>query len=1025
MRKGLLVGLMLALMLITALPVFAVLSCIATDTCLILSNEGAPRWDDWVAIETTLEPGLFTGATAVTTYNTLGWYANGYTPSPFQFIGVRYVFEEPTCVEEYQINIESLGVVETQILLAVRRGETWSIVFQDYDYPATTFSWEGTVGGEPVDEIQIQHYGDDPAIRLVAFTGGGDACVPPPEYPDWYRPLTDQDEADEFPLYDLTAIRTLSELQLFGDWNLGRPQYEVFSVVANGGPETVHAYSDLPGAKVHAATGGTVESIKPLFYDDCGMGYWALQAPDENPEDDEILYYPFRANQNQPCYVQQYRPELIGTYETYPDWEGYSGLDSVYLQNFYLDPTDGYIVTLRIDTDIRISYLVRNALNYVVVGDVIQEGCILGETLGLTGAPVRGTNWTAIGIGGGLAVTVFSGGSLAWLAPLIQGGAELANALIPDPQPVESPLGYTVITLFGVDDALQPLAPALTLSPTSDDTCAGIGVNSDCVVANPEFDRNGDTWLASGNVQWTNPGVILDPNEMVYTQVNIDPESNYVVTLYAQSVNGLESEIRVFLGSNTQRITSPVEWTSIQLSTSPVGEPDAGLFHTVGFQNTGTNPIEVRSLCLTDGEPEIAPGSCYFNNHSFSGGTSGWTVSEDVEWDGDQSLLVPDLETFSQNVELFPKSSGPATYKLAVYANWWYTGTIDAIATANLAYEWPSGTGYVNMVPQLVSGGLGYGLGTILFTAEIEVEEATNALMNFRVDTTDAGSMGLQGLMIGDACLSPVGGGPWPGQGGNTAPPAVNPSCFYIARPRNNDPAAWLQWHWLNTEKVLKCELMVLLGRMEKTMVNAYTLFGWQARYMQSTLRVYSSWAGEQLFPWLNGHFRNIAIGQVTTIYQSGGQCSDLFCLVNNLFTSFINYLTPFTDTFINILNSLVGILIGSANLLFTVFGGIVAFVLALVVKMFSFLNMGTSLLATIITAFNSSEAIPIPGLPMCSVDPEGSLFCRAMWVLDNTAFEGRWGVIFVIIIAIASIHLILWTIGEVRNILVKMGGSS
>lgn len=980
MRRKFILGLVaLFLLMTTAQSVLAVLSCIATDTCLILSNEGANRWGDWVAIETTLEPGLFTGATPVTNYNSLGWYANGYTPSPFQFIGVRYVFEEPTCLEDYQINIESLGVVETQILLAVRRGETWSIVFQDYDYPASTYSWEGEVGGEPVDEIQIQHYGDDPAIRLVAFTGGGDACVPPPEYPDWVRPLTMEDEIDEFPLYDQTIIGELA-ITNFQD-------YPAYPVLNRGGLETVHAWSDTPGAAVHAAAAGTIESVWPLQPSYCGVGFTSPSSLDPE-EEQEVVYTPYFASAVQPCLVRRY--EIEPSYEEVPAFEDIDGSE------FYLDPSNAYVVTLRIDAETRISYLVRNALNYVTVGDSVQEGCVLGETMALTALPSVAINFPLLG-------------DLANLASLLSGGKvrfayELGTALLgvldielPFNATTPPPYGYMVMTAYGVDDALLMLAPALTLIPTNTDWCNDTGFNS-CTLSNPDFSDYGNGWVPTGNVVWTNPGVLLDPGEQVHTQLNLDPDGDYVATVFTQSQNGLESEIRVFMGSNTQRIVAPVEWTSVQLATEPVGDPDFGDFYTVGVQNTGANPIEVRSICITEDEPTIGPGNCYFNNYTFRAGLSGWTTSEDVEWDGDQSLLVPDLETFSQNVELFPKSGGPATYKLAVYANWWYTGTIDAIATANLAYEWPSGSGYVNMVPQLVSGGLGYGLGTILFTAEIEVEDPTDAVMNFRVDTTDSGSMGLQGLMIGDACLSPVGGGPWPGQGGNTAPPAVNPSCFYIARPRTNDPAAWLQWHYLNVEKVLKCDLMVLLGRMEKTMVNAYTLFGWQARYMQSTLRVYSSWAGDQLFPYFDGHMNNIASG-----FGGAVMVGENITTSGNIIETVINGVRAIADGIRNLVNVI----------LMVIQQGITLFQLLI------------SLVNGLITAFNDASAVPLPYIPQCAWFTDDSVICAGLWIIDNTILAGPGAAIIPILLSFGSIHLLLYLIAEFKQSVLQQGSVS
>ena len=66
-----------------------------------------------------------------------------------------------------------------------------------------------------------------------------------------------------------------------------------------------------------------------------------------------------------------------------------------------------------------------------------------------------------------------------------------------------------------------------------------------------------------------------------------------------------------------------------------------------------------------------------------------------------------------------------------------------------------------------------------------------------------------------------------------------------------------------------------------------------------------------------------------------------------------------------------------------------------------------------------------IDGLPICSIDPTSSPFCRFAWLLDNTIFGGRWSVLLTLIIGIASIHLILWVIGEFKSAIVSTGGSS
>lgn len=177
--------------------------------------------------------------------------------------------------------------------------------------------------------------------------------------------------------------------------------------------------------------------------------------------------------------------------------------------------------------------------------------------------------------------------------------------------------------------------------------------------------------------------------------------------------------------------------------------------------------------------------------------------------------------------------------------------------------------------------------------------------------------------------------------------------------------------------------------------------------------------------PWLNGHFRNIAIGQVTTITSEGGGCHDIFCAVLGVVDTLANSLTPIIGALANAINALVGILIGGANLFFSVIAGVIAFVLAIIVKLLLFLQSILSLLATIITAYNTATPATIEGLPTCSIDPNSSLLCISTWVMDHTIFNGRWGVLFTIILSLLAIHLALWAIGEFKRMILNMSSTT
>ncbi len=978
-------------------PVLARDRCGDTEGCIVLANADIGGFVDTgiTVLETNLDGANFP-VPELDSLTVYGASSNGYGSSPNDSLGFMRSFEA-TCTVTNMTVIMPSNSQPARVAVGLKIDGSWQNVGEAI-YATNIGSWSFDMSEAGATDFGIQAYDTGP--QVIAFviygtcddSGGGGGTLT--------RPLTSADEVDTSPLYDQSVIATLATTNL--------QDYQIYPVLYTGGPETVSAWSKAPGAKVHAADAGSIVSMRGLSWDDCGTAFVSPSSLDSEAEQ-TVVITSFRADQNQPCIVRKFDFND----DPHPDY------GDIAKDEYYLDPTNGYVVTLQTSGG-KIQYLVKNAPNYVVVGDTIDVGCVLGETLALTTIPSVSINWSRVSDVAG-AVGFFTGGALSFAAGAVSTVTGLANAFFPSPSPSATTTGYMSMTSFGEDDSRLELASQLTVEPTNDDPCNNTGEFRDCLAFNPQFARQGDGWVASGNVEWTEPGVILDPGESITATINLSSTGDYTATAYTQGENGSAGEIRIFLGSNTQRFPAPVEWSDLQLAAEPLGAPDLGTFYSVGVQNTGTTRIQVASLCVTDGAPNTGPNSCYFNNQSFVQGTSGWTVSEGVEV-SDQALNVPDDGVISQNVHLLPLPGGPATYRLVVRGDWWYNGALDyasgALATAQVQYEWPDGTGYQNMIPIAIHGNLAYGAGQLAYMADIEVSSETNDIMNLKVSTTDAGDMGVLGIRLTDACLRTLDGGPFPGQGGGGAPPPIDPSCEYISRPQNNDPAAWLQWHWAKSESFFTCDLMVLLNKMYVLGKQSYTLAGWQARYAQSTMKLWSSWLGAQFFPWFNGQLRNVAIGQVTTVYQSGGSCNDIFCVLNTLINGI---LTPIN----NIVNTVLGLINSAANLFLTVLTGIVGLGLAFLGRLFVLFNQVTGLFTGIIGAYNGATPATIDGLPVCGSDPNSSPFCGATWVLDNTILGGRWAVIFTIILGVASIHLILWVIGEFKSAIISTGGSA
>src|SRR6185369_11122357 len=125
-------------------------------------------------------------------------------------------------------------------------------------------------------------------------------------------------------------------------------------------------------------------------------------------------FYDFPASANQPCVVEQYDVSPIGEVADIP-WPDYVDQSSVYKHRYWLDASDVYVVTLQLGDSTKIQYLVRNAPEYVVVGDTVDAGCVLGETIPMTAIATQATNF--FGIGAGAAVVAYvAGGPIAWAA---------------------------------------------------------------------------------------------------------------------------------------------------------------------------------------------------------------------------------------------------------------------------------------------------------------------------------------------------------------------------------------------------------------------------------------------------------------------------------------------------------------------------------------------------------------------------------------------------------------------------------
>lgn len=811
------------------------------------------------------------------------------------------------------------------------------------------------------------------------------------EYPRPLKLMDEQRDADVQALFDSSVLLSAAENDLANRGYYFSPVLRIADVY------TVHAVSKKPDAYVHSITSGRVESIKPLTWFQCAYNgtvfYNGGIQVEVQPNDAEEPY----------C-----RTQLINNAGDHSD--PFTG----FFKPFYLDVRDMYVVTISLDLDKRLVYVVKDAPLYITVGDTVNPECVLGKTAAVISTPSFSVNFlsglvdAADPIVSNAVSLLASGGAAAGWGLL----REIIHLLDMPSIEYTSEYGIAYISLFEVVEIvtsgnvlvdmveLDLLTKIGAQYPTEDNFCNSDPRHSDCVTRNSQMMNNGEGWQTDSSVLWTNPGVILGPNETISQTLVLDPSTTYSLTIEAHPTDSSDNGvIRLFLGQTL------VNGISLQPSSGnydiPAGyhQPDAGAFYTAGVQNTGNVPVEVMYICVTDGAPSTAPGGCYFSNSSFDYGTSGWIASGGV-LASDGAVILPFGASISQNVRLLPDGDNPHTYLVQVIYQGYFTEDPDPTDIEYvMQWQWPGDAGFEDFGPENPDPRT-----MINASFTIEVTEQGEGLMTFAPDFTASNST-LIGIRVFSICM----GGPFPGQETGTPPPFES-KCTINTQPQGNEFGPWLRWHWGNLDSFYNCELMPFLNRLYKRIDQGITLMSWQARYWQAVAVRWGSWLSTDLLPWLNGHFANMAGGRVTNVNQT---CNNLFCLL----TSLIEYILA---PIVNLITSILG---QAAALLFSIITALFSIFLALIGEIFKLFGWLQELLFILINSWNSSTPTPIPGLPSCAIDPKSNGFCIALWMMENTVFSGTIGQLFIpLIIGITSIHLLLYVIGELKKTLLQLG---
>lgn len=714
--------------------------------------------------------------------------------------------------------------------------------------------------------------------------------------------------------------------------------------------KAVYAVSNKDNAYVMAVASGEVISVEPM------AGYYSGTGPE-----DSILYRDIAIPQP---VTQSAIPALYRTQSTH-----------------------AYVVRVRYlpeatNVHIFIEYIV--VAPRVEVGDVISEGCIIGQTLKLL----------PFGPAGDRTVPVAS--------PDVPGFGIVAIAAW------EFEPGFPV-TYFQSREAID-LYESLVIDRLPSNDCDGSALYSSCA-GDADLSSPSD-WTSQGTVLWnTGPGVVLYPGSVIFRSVYLDDSVDYGLDVNATRQQASPGQLTIQLGSSSQ--VFPVETTSGVYSI-PLGDHGASPV-LLRIANTGTVPIQISRACVGpnsgDGDGVPVGGTCQVANPYFALGLAGWTTSgvtllSDL-YTG--TVQAADGATLEQNVTLM---EGDHTIEVIVGApSAWLLASGTVLVEYNIADTWFE-VGEFAASEFFLSPDY-----RIKFSSSFSLEGNYQGEFSIRV-TLDGltGSVYLYQICIKPNVLPTVGtGGPLP---------QFNMRCDQRVPPpeaANNAISSWTWFLWNSLDQFFQCDLMLMLNKMLLAMNDGISFMRWQAAYWQAYAATGINWANNTALPWLAGHLSNIAQGRSSITVQTNQVCDNLFCLADSFFRLVAEFITDKVQTIINLISSILNVVAAAlaqgADIIGTVlldgFINIISTQLSVLVTLF---EQALEYSNAILIAYEVSEPIPIPGLPNCGINPRDSIACHVFWLADNTIFSGRGALIMPLVIAILSIHVLLTAFEMVRS---------
>lgn len=764
----------------------------------------------------------------------------------------------------------------------------------------------------------------------------------------------------------------------------GMIENEEGSGILGATPEnSTFAFSPAPGAPVSAGIDGTVVRVRSLRDTDC----WQYIG---TPSLVNLLKTPWGFARSA-CGIDAVSGDWIFPFEieSGSQWNPNS--------------RQGQLVTIRgenqLGETVDLNYFVNNA--YVQEGDLVQAGCWIGETIELKN-PMESFEDLRLAITAGFS-----------------GGAGLSVAIVES----IAAQGFTLVAVNSGDEAYEHF----TIDPPNEDVCNNRypyeGCLGDSVLQHP-----GD-WQYSTGITWRNPGVTLYPGQAI-SRVDALTEARLPgMTIIAGSSGSGNLSVTLGASNRVFFVNGPPREYILSHGAAAVDGS-----YTIRLENVGQVPISIDFVCVSYGLDESLtpvtpnpgerpPGGsnvCYFVNHSFTDGTTGW-VTNAVNIGAGQLYMQPGTSQIHQSVSLPPgEYTIRARLGIASYGEFSNDVTNDA-QEFGVEYAWPD-AGWSEIGSETLST---YAQnGYVLDLTKVITVEGSTASGDFAFRVTNTGGMtGLTSVGMRSVCLeigdTTTGDPPrfWPDDPTRPPSPGIFPEvCEAVEVPGGNGIGEWTVYHWSNLNNFFQCDLMVLLNGM-------YQVVDGIGRYIPALAQHYGEWSEDQFFPWLGGYLSNAS--GATIYYDEAESCSwwDIPCHLRSLADSeLMGLLTSIVD---RILGPIVDFVSWLGQQIFGLLFDLLRLLIELMFKAASQLAMLLLNMRdwgfSIIQMYQEAEPTPIPGLPNCPPDsvPDGNdMICWFYWTAENTVFGGDWGSLIMPLFATAiSILYVLNIIQQIKAV--------